>query len=148
MIFRYGPVKIIFKFQPLEEYSLDLYHFGLMKGILSTAQIADKVTQRLNWLKFNMIESVAFIKAISSIFGQFLDLAGDEIPNMVQLEVKSVTMLLADINNKLLKQVFNFHSTFLEAIFGEENTDNDFTDEEVGKRKVSGPLAPKIKTLM
>ena len=51
-------------------------------------------------------------------------------------------------DNKLLKQVFNFHSTFLEAIFGEENTDNDFTDEEVGKRKVSGPLAPKIKTLM
>ena len=84
-----------------------------MKGILSTAQIADKVTERLNWLKFNMIESVAFIKATSSIFGQFLDLAGDEIPNMVQLEVKSVTMLLADINNKLLKQVFNFHSTFL-----------------------------------
>ena len=57
-------------------------------------------------------------------------------------------MLLADINNKLLKQVFNFHSTFLETIFGEENTDNDFTDEEMGKRKVSGPLAQKIKTLM
>ena len=42
MVFKHGPIKIMFNFQPLDEYSIDLTHFGTMSGIFSKAQLREK----------------------------------------------------------------------------------------------------------
>ena len=47
VLFRYGPVKIMFQFEQLEEYTLDLIHFGLTPGIFKPAEIKAKVEGKL-----------------------------------------------------------------------------------------------------
>lgn len=43
LIFRFGPLKVHLKYEPLDVYSLDMFHFGLQKGIVTVDENARRV---------------------------------------------------------------------------------------------------------
>jgi hypothetical protein len=40
---RYGPIKVLINFEKIEEYTLDMIHFGTTPGVFSEAEVKEKV---------------------------------------------------------------------------------------------------------
>lgn len=51
MVFKYGPIKIMMTYEKLEDYSLDLNHFGTMPGIYSQEKLLQNVLEKILELK-------------------------------------------------------------------------------------------------
>ena len=78
-IFRFGPIKTTIKFEELDPYSLDMFHFGLAKGNISEDQIAERVSERMNELRSNLVETFSFIWAKLDKLFNFLQYGIEEI---------------------------------------------------------------------
>ena len=62
MIFRYGPIKIMIKFEKQEPHTLDMPHFGLMPGIRTPEYIKNKIETKIGTLHFHLEASFKFIR--------------------------------------------------------------------------------------
>ena len=61
LIFKYGPVEISIKFEKLDAYTLDMFHFGLEKGVVSQDEHLSRVCEKLGELRTNVTETFNFV---------------------------------------------------------------------------------------
>ena len=81
--FRYGSIKTILRFEKLEAYTLDMFHFGLEKGTATPEFIDRKVNLRLEELRTNLYETFSFVISKVDALLSFLAYGVDEIKRLI-----------------------------------------------------------------
>ena len=91
MIMRFGPIKVMINFERIEEYTLDMIHFGTTPGIFKPAEIQEKVkTETLASVdQFSL--SIKWILDQSKKIMSWLMLAADEVSSFISSpEINSI----------------------------------------------------------
>ena len=85
--FRFGPIKVSVKYEHLDVYSLDMFHFGLEKGTVTQEKIQDRVKERLVSMRSNILEMFGFVAArLETLFG-FMDKGMEEVKRLSQIDL-------------------------------------------------------------
>lgn len=91
MIMRFGPIKVMINFERIEEYTLDMIHFGTTPGIFKPAEIQDKVKSETLVSVDQFSLSIKWILDQSKKLISWLLLAADEVSNFISSpEIKTI----------------------------------------------------------
>lgn len=79
MLFRYGPIKIMITYEKLDDYSLDLNHFGTMPGIYSNENLLKNVFDKISELKSNLDKGLNQLLKNAIEFNEFCKISTEEM---------------------------------------------------------------------
>ena len=85
LVFRFGPVEIAIKFERLDAYTLDMFHFGLEKGVVTKDQNIARICEKIGELRTNVYELFNFIFTKLELLLGFMEFAMEEVKRISQV---------------------------------------------------------------
>ena len=110
MIMRFGPIKVMINFERIEEYTLDMIHFGRTPGIFKPSEIQDKVRNETLASVDQFTLSIKWILDQSKRLTNWLILAAEEVSNFISSpEIKSTIQLMISYLQSYQENVMAFN---------------------------------------
>jgi hypothetical protein len=82
VIFCYGPIRVMLNFEPLDEYRLDLQHFGSTPGVFTHEELKAQVRTKLGIMQGDLKDAFYFTEEKAGTLLEWLKLATEEFTSL------------------------------------------------------------------
>ena len=131
LIFRFGPVEIAIKFEQLDAYTLDMFHFGLEKGVVTEDQNLARIYEKFGDLRTNVTETFNFIFIKLEVLLGFMESGMEEVKRITQSNVLDpMVTSIVEFLGKFKTNCQDFLVFLMLEVFGETINPNNLNQFE------------------